>query len=148
MLVAVAILAGEALLVTGVAAGVAAQWRRQARLGGPPASWPLVWEWAREYFGGHPLILAWWIPPASVDPLQIPAAANAAVFLVSGNPSWITAPGVSAVTTEGGAWSTLGTGAFETAAMAFVFAAAVGIARIDARLVARRRTQTARADQP
>lgn len=86
ILVAVGFLAGEALLAAVTAAVVAAQWRLQGRRGGPPASWPLARQWAREYFGGHPLILAWWIPPAGIDPLQFPAAVNAAAFLISGDP--------------------------------------------------------------
>jgi hypothetical protein len=106
-------------------------------------SWPLARDWARDYFGGHPLILAWWIPPASVDPMVFPGVVNAAVFLVSGNRSWITAPGIPAIATQDGAWSALGAGLFMTATTAALFAAAVSIARIDARIVARRAVEAA-----
>jgi hypothetical protein len=138
LLVGAGILAVEALLVSAVAAGVAMQWRRQARLGGRPASWPLVREWAQEYFGGHPLILAWWIPPAVVDPMTFPGAVNAAVFLVSGNPSWIKTPGISAIATQGGAWAALGEGTLMTAFTGGTLVFAVLTARIDAHIVARR----------
>ena len=91
-LVVAGFLAAEAPL----AAVVAAQWRP---LGGQDAR-SLARAWAREYFRGHPLILAWWISPAAADPLQIPGAVNAAVFLAGGNRAWITAPGVPAVTSQ------------------------------------------------
>jgi hypothetical protein len=138
-LVVAGFLTAEALLAAVVAAVVAAQWRP---LGGQDAR-SLARAGAREYFRGHPLILAWWIPPAAVDPLQIPGAVNAAVFLAGGNRAWIAAPGVPAATSQGGAWLVLGTGAFMAAVAAVVMFVAVDIARSDARLVARRRAPQA-----